>query len=214
MKAIPEIFALHQEMDRVMPAIHKKCAENGMPVTCPGKGCSACCYEPVYCERREVEHALGRLPPRIRDYVKRRTRDWLAAVEPSGLLNEKEPLVFPWRALRAACPFLYQEKVELNGYHRGLCLIYQDRPVSCRMHCVLGPPEHCYDDEARKEQKYPKSEEVLMHMALTMRELFERTTYDNLGVWCAEMLLGKKMPPSIRRRTENLRQIKPRPASA
>jgi Fe-S-cluster containining protein len=191
MKAIPDIQFFHHCADHAVTTMVNQSEKLGRPRTCPGLGCAACCYEPVYVERREVEHALGRLTPQDRKLVKLQLIEWLAKVEPSGLLNDCMPNGFKWRDLRAPCPFLRRTGPGKNGYQQGQCMIYQDRPLGCRLHNACGPVESCYDDEARKHQLYITAKEITAYMAGAMVQLFKTVVYDNLGVFLAETLLHR-----------------------
>lgn len=192
MRAHKEILALHAFADAGLAAIKRQTAADGRPVVC-AMGCSACCYEPVYAERREAEHALGRVTPQARARVKERTREWLAKVVPSGLLNDSLPNVFKWRALRAACPFLENNR----------CSVYQDRPCGCRLHCATGPKENCFDDALRPGQTYAYSPEVLARLSHYAAKVLGRFDQDNLGVWLAEILLRETVPSGSREEIDN-----------
>jgi Fe-S-cluster containining protein len=181
MKCHPEVLELFSVTNLLMAELGRVTANQGRPITCRGLGCSACCYEPVYADFLEVDHALGRVDDKLRKRIRARTELWVKVVEPSGMLDEKMPNVFRWRALKAACPFLENNQ----------CSIYNDRPIACRQHAAIGPPENCYDDEKRRVQLYASSNEVDAKLVLWMVRSGVFTRQDNLGCILANILLRK-----------------------
>lgn len=120
-------------------------ARQGRPVvaTC-GKGCFACCREPLHTSRREAELVFDSIPEGEKDAVRQRVIKWLDIVVPTGLAAEDLPSVHLWRPLMAWCPILKD----------GLCMTYDNRPIGCRSHMAVGPRDHCEDDELRYFQTY------------------------------------------------------------
>jgi Fe-S-cluster containining protein len=183
------VLGLYGLTDHLMGRIRRTTELMGRPITCLGKKCSACCYEPVYADWLEVDHILGRATPQLRKQVKQRTVEWLAKVEPSGLLDEQQPNVIKWRELKAACPFLEADE----------CTVYKDRPSACRQHCAVGPVERCVDDSLRGTQLFMMSPEVDQKLAVAMMETGKFLRQDNLGVLLADILLKKNVPSADRR---------------
>jgi Fe-S-cluster containining protein len=180
MKAISE---LHQQIDRLHIRLMHATAEKGKPVTCPGKGCCACCYEPVYCSSDEVKHMLEMLNDRQKMGVAHQMVESIAIVKKSGLFDIDMPPVMEWKALNLPCPFLVD----------GQCSVYERRPISCRAHMTVGPPEWCAI--RRLEQKYVGSDEVSyacgqMIIAAHLR-LGNTITHDNLLALLENELLGE-----------------------
>lgn len=188
MKYDPHIAELHRFCDLQMRVLSRKTTVDGRPPTC-GANCSACCYEPVYCSTAELHHALGRLTPQQRKDVKSRTETWLGKVVPSGLLDDNLPNVFSWRALRAPCPFLEN--------HR--CMIYEDRPMSCRLHLAIGPREKCFSEEGRRTQIFAHSPDVIARCSVVLVQRHGKIDMDNLGVTLADILLHQKIPSASHR---------------
>lgn len=186
------VEAAHAAIEKFLPRVHKRTAEAGTPITCRGAGCFACCKEPVLCSREEVAFMLAALTEDEREEVRARTRAWLIQVKASGLLSEPTPHVVLWRSMNVYCPLLAG----------GVCMAYQRRPVSCRVHLALRDPSFCFDDSKRHEQRYAECPEMnangLAEEALGPNGEPGAVMLDNLGVWLAELLLDKKVPSAAR----------------
>lgn len=178
----PNIKSAHEFCDFAAALMVEKSAERGTPVTCRA-GCSACCDEPAYAVRGEVERALAGLNQAQRDEVAEATRCWLAAVEGSPLLQKEFPEPPAWRQLRATCPFLKNH----------LCRVYERRPVGCRMFLAVGPRENCEDLAKRPRQQFVKSPEAEQKACGIMLAAAESMEYGHIGELLAEMLLGINM---------------------
>ncbi len=174
MKSRPAVTVVHEFADQQIARLTKLTAEAGRPITCCA-GCSACCYEPVYCDSREIEHALASLTTDELDYVQARTAQWIRQVQPSGLLQVELPSAFAWRALKTPCPFLREN----------LCMIYNRRPASCRTHLAVGDPKNCHDDELRKHQTFAISHEMERNITFVAVAKYKGGNQDHLGVWLA-----------------------------
>ena len=180
MKAITE---LHQQIDRLHIRLMHATAEKGKPVTCPGKGCCACCYEPVYCSSDEAHHLLEGLTNEQRATVTNRLKLALEKVKASGFFKKDMPPVMEWKVMNIPCPLL----------EGGECMAYENRPIGCRAHMAVGPPEWCLT--RRPEQKYVGSDEVSyacgqLIIAAHLR-LGNTITHDNLLALLENELLGE-----------------------
>lgn len=147
MKPIAE---LHERVDAINSELVAETARRGRPITCQGKGCCACCYEPVYCSSAEVQHMVEGLSDDNKKIVGYITRLNIDKVKSRGLFEKDMPPVMEWRSMGIACPFLMMPA--------GTCMVYERRPVSCRSHMAVGPAEWCTTN--RLEQKYPEAHEV------------------------------------------------------
>lgn len=184
----------HAEVDRVTGILLAEGVNpdgsKGVTLTC-GKGCSACCYEPVFAEAREVALIAARLlsfDPEVRSRVLARTRAWLATFRASPLLGEENPHVLPYRQLRLACPLL----------EGGECLVYDDRPSECRLHMAIGPRELCEDDARRLEQTFVSNHDLTMGTVMKLATLVQKDRkaellMEHLGLLLAEALLGERV---------------------
>lgn len=185
-----EIAELHWLIDQMVVQLSNSTAAAGKPVTCPGKGCFACCYEPVYCSREEVRHIIEMLTVEQIAEVTEKTRVAVEKIKASGLFNVRLPPVTHWTKQLVACPFLKD----------GNCSVYERRPVGCRVHMAVGKPELCSCD--RMNQKYPKSLEFDMamgHMILASHmRIGNSLTHDNMLAFLAEELLGEKLETASR----------------
>jgi len=165
---------------------------DGLPpqITC-GRGCAACCSEPVYVERQEVlllARRLLDLPEATRQRVLARTRAWVAKFRASPLLTEKLPHVLAYRALRMPCPLLENQE----------CLLYQDRPNACRMHMAIGPREKCEDDAQRLDQLFVSRHDLMIGGIYKLIEGAQpgetvELVMEHLGLLLAEALLGERV---------------------
>lgn len=184
----------HTEVNRVIDVLLKEGVGPdgtvGVELSC-GKGCSACCYEPVFAEAREVALIASRLltlDPEVRARVLARTRAWLATFRESPLLKEENPHVLPYRQLKLACPLL----------ENGECLVYDDRPSECRLHMAIGPRELCEDDATRLEQQFASNHDLTLGTIMKLATLVQRNKkaellMEHMGLLLAEALLGERV---------------------
>lgn len=162
----------------------------GVTLTC-GKGCSACCYEPVFAEGREVLLIATRLlafDPEAQARVVQRTREWLDVFRESPLLAQDKPQALDYRKLRLACPLLENDE----------CLVYDDRPSECRLHMAIGPRENCEDDAKRPDQTYISNHDLTMGTIMKLGSLVQQDgqaelLMEHLGLLLAEALLGERV---------------------
>lgn len=170
--SLSDVRRAHEMMDLVMAKVLAEGTDpDGNKVTLPCcRGCSACCYEPVYADRSEAElavAALSQLSRNVRKDVRERVKAVLETVKASGLLKEEQPSAFEYRKLRVPCPFL-----DLTN---GECRIYKNRPIGCRSHIALKPRDWCEDDEKRKKQQFMVNPEftwpATQEIAVANREL-------------------------------------------
>jgi Fe-S-cluster containining protein len=177
------ITELHQTIDAYTAKLAEASAKAGRPITCAGKGCCHCCYEPVYCSSHEVAYILGGLTKWEEAAVANRLRESLPKVKASGLLDKDMPPVMEWLAMKLPCPFL----------ENGQCSVYDRRPLSCRAHIAVGPPDWCRD--RRLEQKYPESDEVIIAIAEAIVHFHSKLgnviIHDNLLALLENELLGE-----------------------
>lgn len=182
-----EIAELHKTVDAIDKRLAEESAKLGKPITCQGKGCCACCYEPVYCSSAEAKHLVEALTTEQRAAVTERLKLALAKVQSEGLLWKKEmPTVMKWLAMKSPCPLL----------ENGMCLAYENRPISCRSHMAVGPAEWCATN--RLEQKYPMAEESSLAVGQAVvkahLKLGNTIIYDNLLALLEQELLGEYHP--------------------
>jgi Fe-S-cluster containining protein len=120
-------------------------AENH-PVSCK-KGCAACCRYLVHISEAEAYYLrdlVEQMPQPRRSEIRARFARALKQLEHAGLLDilrscqilslaEVRARAAEYAALQMPCPFLEDES----------CSIHPDRPVACREHLVMSPPENC-----------------------------------------------------------------------
>jgi len=178
----------HAQTDRDLALALKTPSAEKLTVTC-GKGCSACCSEPVYAERREAElaaQAIGKMPYPQREATKARIREWLERIkEAPEILAQETPHVLVYRQLRLPCPLL----------QGALCSIYQDRPWGCRLHTAVGPRENCEDDSKRLSQLYAYVPDALTQKSslVVLGGDGGELEMEHFGLLLAELVLGERV---------------------
>jgi Fe-S-cluster containining protein len=132
-----------QWFDSALAAIREGQARKGEPIniTC-GKGCFACCDEPLKVLEGEVDLILADMTVEEKEALKLRVQAWLyqavkvhklSSVTTNDVImaDGKKINAFQYRAMKLTCPLLKD----------GLCSVYANRPHSCRMHLAVGPSE-------------------------------------------------------------------------
>jgi len=177
------IAELHQRVDEIHAALAKASADKGKPVTCQGKGCCACCHEPVYCSSEEVHYLVEGLSELQRIDVIGNLKQTIAKAKASGIFDIEMPPVMQWLALELPCPLLED----------GACIIYERRPVGCRSHMAIGPADWCANK--RLDQKCPMAKEVSVACAQAIvnahLKLGNTIHNDNMLALLSNELLGE-----------------------
>lgn len=128
----------------------------GTPVTCPAKGCAACCYQIVGLSVAEAiviaEHIIAHQSPA-------EVQAHLEELERRAQAMENDISAWYVKA-RRACVFLTD--VDKTGPWTGMCSIYEARPLACRYQYVVSDPALCALDEVR-EVLIVDSSEVSLH---------------------------------------------------
>lgn len=178
-----DIFS--RNMSQAIGLAYKK----GLSIPC-GKGCFACCNEPVHVAKQEVDrilHELARLPAEDQERVKAAVKAWHEAFDKTPFRQQQEPSVFAYRAARLPCPLL-------KG---GLCMVYEARPIGCRGHVAVGERRHCEDDALRYTQQYLLSSGMCAEPFAIMAQ-HEDVVFDHLGILLYEALYGTSSPTAGR----------------
>jgi len=119
----------------------------GKPVSCR-IGCTACCYQLIplsTIEARRIAAVVDAMPEPRRSEVRarfddadRRIGEWSASFRNDpGLSNERkaqDDRLASYFALNLACPLLEDNR----------CLMYEERPLTCREYLVTSPAENCW----------------------------------------------------------------------
>lgn len=175
-------------VDRI---IKNSLAAPGALVPCCKKGCSHCCYEAAYSDRRQIDHIIEGMTPEQIEEVKARLPAWLEKT--AGMrARDREKSAIPYRELNVACPLLKD----------GLCSVYDRRPLDCRIWFAIGNPDDCAM-LARKHQKfaeYPNEAMELLCRPWIQSAMEEdgEIVMDHIGVLLAERLLGMNIPSAGR----------------
>jgi Fe-S-cluster containining protein len=155
-KEVVKLQALLFLADTTYERLVSRAEEQGKRVTCKATGCTACCYDATIgtdAEMRLILWAIGRLTIEQQEGIKERLGYWKAVQEEAGnkhlVMESEEEAVVMWASLgeeevaamvaaswkhKASCALLSSE---------GTCLIYPQRPLSCRFHNSIDPPEMC-----------------------------------------------------------------------
>lgn len=181
----------HAFLDRFLDAAKTKSAELGRPVTCK-KGCFHCCREPVWVEIEEARNIAAQFTGEARERLKERVQIWWDQFM-AGKFNDDPPTrdqngkeLMHYLGAGIWCPLLQD----------GLCSVYEQRPTGCRMFNAIGKPSRCADLTKRPHQKFMETDKDGEVMATALGIQCQRASKalfqnDHLGVWLAQILLGK-----------------------
>lgn len=188
----PAVESAYGFLEQHLPRALKQSADAGKPVTCC-EGCSACCSEPAYATRDEIEAMLETLTDEQRAEVAVATQTWLFRVQNNPIIRalfREDPLpdAVLYRHLRLPCPFLKN--------HR--CIAYERRPVTCRLFMVSGPRAACEDLSRRGKQEFVLTPDLQTVAIGVLTIGLDNYHYDHIGVILAEILLGIKMESAAR----------------
>lgn len=187
MDQLEAVRSAHRRLDEVIAAVMgQEEREKGVRVVCRRK-CSDCCLEPVYADQSEAKLAAYRLcglQKKLQKQVRQKTAKAVEKLKASGILESEEmPGVFSYLDLEIECPFLHERE----------CLIYRDRPLSCRAHIAIGNKDGCRTRAGRKEQVFLASPEV---MEVSFKVLLR--TQDHLLMGFFPLLLAEELGiPSV-----------------
>jgi Fe-S-cluster containining protein len=148
----------------ITDAVVAAAAAEGRVPSCKA-GCGGCCRQflvpvaPV--EAVSLARLVKAMPGKQRDMVRRRFGMAVRRLEDAGLLDREAPkgrahlTVTPvpgkplwqtmterYRSVGVTCPFLDYER----------CTIHEDRPVACRQHLAVSPPELCTTDNGMRAE--------------------------------------------------------------
>lgn len=142
-----------------------------------------CCYEPLYADIEEVKAMVEALTPEQLQHVKEATAEWVRKAIGSHLLAEKEPNAMLWRREEIACPFLKDRR----------CMVYDRRPIGCRMYFARGEPEGCA--LAKREHQdiafFPPEKTAPVFEPWFRRRVSDKAfEMDHLGVLLAKVLFN------------------------
>lgn len=173
-----------------------KTLEQMQASSCCRKGCSYCCYEPLYVDIMEAQDMLEPLTADQKERVKARTRTWIDTMQESGLLDyawdgsmtsrgeQAVGMSVPYRRLNLPCPFLENK----------MCMVYERRPINCRTFFAKGNPEDCGPEERRRKQLYAEPSIQLMgrlHLEYLDQYDSETVRFDHLGSQLAALLFAE-----------------------
>lgn len=168
--------------------VKKMLAKDGAKPPCC-KGCFHCCREPVYGTMSEVKHIVSLLSDGEREALRPKLIEWrekFKAAAGGEFVNNNLPSAFKYRTFNLWCPLLAPD---------GTCSIYENRPISCRVHVAWKDAAGCIDEALRPNQKFalfPELSQTLTDIQLSDLEPGETLTFDNFLCLLCEELLGSK----------------------
>lgn len=142
-----------------------------------------CCYEPLYADIEEVKLMVESLTPEQLQHVKEATAEWARKAIDSHLLADQEPDAMKWREHEIVCPFLKDRR----------CVVYNHRPMGCRMFFAKGQPEGCALAKREHQQIAffpPEKTAPLLEPWFKRRILDKPFEMDHLGVLLAKLLFN------------------------
>lgn len=129
---------LYQIVDDLMDSLLRQVERSGKKTEC-SRGCSWCCYQPVFANTLEIiclgEHIKANFPPAMVEEITLRAsrkNSRVSLMQENELLNHKSP-----------CPLL----------NDGTCLAYKARPMACRIYLStsLNSCRNFYSDPGNPE---------------------------------------------------------------
>lgn len=117
-----ELVQLRRRVDDAVQKSRPLLIAQGTPITCGGAGCSACCRGDVEVSAREAQAILARAPERA----------FRRALALADRIEDEDA------RRRVPCPLLDAG---------GLCSVYLERPLSCRLYQVTTPRDWCKTEE-------------------------------------------------------------------
>lgn len=176
--------------DHHIKAIHNKIDEftKKEPNVCK-KGCSYCCFQLIEIMDVEVGNIttqINSLSQEIKDEVKNNLSNWLDNFNintPNRLLDGND--VFRDFAIKSPklplkCPFLIDNS----------CSIYENRPITCRVHIVDNNPLLC--DENRQRDSLPKAFQVRYQVTNYIKQNTKELTIIPLPYLASKILLPER----------------------
>lgn len=182
--------------DRSLEKIKEIQSQKGQPVqfTCT-KGCFACCDEPLKVLEGEVDLILADMTTEEKEALKPRVLAWMDIAKANRLrsdvqqgkpdinANGKVINAFGYRALKLTCPLLKD----------GVCTVYENRPLGCRLHLAVGPRIKCEDLTQRPEQKFMTCPELDSAVLNNMLRAHALAGYKMVGVTHLGYFLAAKL---------------------
>lgn len=127
--------------------------EHGIDVACR-RGCHWCCYEPVDTHEAEAELLADAVTKLGRGRVRRRLVKLAKRIDRCGVAFDDYQ---GYRDLRALCPLCED----------GECLVYDVRPLSCRIHVMEHDSGFCRP-ERTEHGRVPRIPEILVGALLAL----------------------------------------------
>ncbi|WP_297090879.1 YkgJ family cysteine cluster protein [uncultured Draconibacterium sp.] len=172
---IREMYAI---IDGLIDSLFAYARQQNQAIECK-KGCAWCCHQPVFALDYELNY-LNNFIHKNFDIVTRSAiqkkakfkREKLAQLEGDALLNAKTP-----------CPLL----------HEGACLVYEARPMACRIY-LSSDVKSCkqFFNNPDDKSNYPKLLDMPMRLGRMMNEGFKSALKTN-GVEAKEYRIEEKL---------------------
>jgi Fe-S-cluster containining protein len=181
-----EIRRLHAWLEERLAGVLEQARAAGAKPPCRA-GCAWCCSEPVFVSRREAALLAARvrqMPADERRAVEAAVRQWASRFLASDLAKIARPKALEYRRLGLPCPLLAD----------GLCRVYDDRPVGCRLHIAWNDEAACREDERRPKQRFVQAPALDLAAGLAMVcASGGRAEFDHLGLLLYGELFGEQI---------------------
>lgn len=182
---------------KINDLVIKNIQNNGQQIPCK-KGCSACCKRclvPLSVpEAFKLKDEVERAPTNLQNSINRNciiasqhllkqksTKNFIGHLSDSNPENQvRLNNISDWyTSLNLACPFLHQD----------ICTIYEQRPLSCREHFIIGSAGGCQNkDSSAKVVDMPvRMSNVLVQLASELEGTQEQAVILPLALlWCED----------------------------
>ncbi|WP_223599824.1 YkgJ family cysteine cluster protein [Chryseobacterium sp. GVT01B] len=160
---------------------------------CCSKGCSFCCYQMVEVYDFEVESikaSIKGLEQSIKGKVKSNLEEWFdyfnKYTPENKVLDENDTikgLIKISKVEKHKCPLLVDN----------CCSIYENRPLTCRIHLVENHPEKCEKDPYRESS--PQSSNVRFHLQRYLMGIRKSQLFFLPHIATEEINIDKKIKP-------------------
>ncbi len=152
--AVPatEMLGVWRMLDKVMAQCAAEAVRNsGQSVSC-GDRCGHCCRKLIPASATEawsLDAMLEKLSPETRKRVEGRFGTAEARMRSLGMgMLIDDPFALPREVFVELGRSCFAEGIECPFLEDESCLVYEERPLSCREYLVTSPPSHCARDAA------------------------------------------------------------------
>ncbi len=150
---------MYEAIDGLIDSLLSHAKRENIPVDCK-KGCSYCCYQPVYAISHEIDYLYNHIKKNLSKEKQRKILKKSEKIDRERKVLSKTDLLNH----KAACPLLDD---------KGVCSVYPARPMACRIYLSMSV-ESCrlfYEDPV-PDDHYAKLLEFPLQAGRMMNEGF------------------------------------------